>query len=97
MRHAFGTLTATVPLKEKMAMSYSLFCTDAPTPSKRMPDHCRVVPVNPDSMGAAINEACKLIRDGVIVWKISGSDGFVMERSDIEIESLRRKQGALSV
>jgi hypothetical protein len=74
-------------------MTYSLFCTDAPTPSEKMPDDCRVVPVNSDSMGAAIKEACRLIADGIIVWKIKGSDGFIMERSDIETECLRR-QGA---
>jgi hypothetical protein len=42
-------------------------------------------------MGAAIKAACRLISDGVIVWKIRGSDGFIMERSDIEIEFQRRQ------
>jgi hypothetical protein len=41
-------------------------------------------------MGAAINTACKLIRDGTVVTHIRGSDGFTMERSDIETECLRR-------
>jgi hypothetical protein len=72
-------------------VAFSIFCTDAGTQSQKMPDHCRVVSVNPDSIGAAITEACKLIGDGVIVWKITGSDGFVMERRDIESERLRRK------
>jgi hypothetical protein len=70
-------------------MSYSLFCTDALIPSQKMPDLCRVVPV--DSMGAAIRAACGLIAEGVIVWKVQGADGFIMERSDIETECLRRR------
>jgi len=73
-------------------VTYEIFCTDATTPSKKKPDLCRVVPVNVNSMGAAINAACKLIADGVIVWRIKGSDGFTMERSDIETERLRRQQ-----
>jgi hypothetical protein len=40
-------------------------------------------------MGAAINAACT-IRSGTAVRRIKGTDGFVMERSDIEIECLRR-------
>ena len=46
-----------------------------------------------DSLGAAINAACRLIDAGVTVWKLLGAAGFRMERSDIEIERLRR-QGA---
>jgi hypothetical protein len=43
-------------------------------------------------MEAAINTACKLINDGASVCQIKGSDGFMMERRDIEIECLRRKK-----
>jgi len=75
-------------------MSYSLFCTDAPTASKKMPERYRLVPVDSNSLGAAIDTACRLIDDGVIVWKIKG-DGFVMERSDIETERLRRQGAAV--
>ena len=64
--------------------TYVLFCTDVPIPSDKTPDLRRVVSMNLDSMGAAIKEACRLISDGVIVWKIRGPDGFIMERSDIE-------------
>jgi len=70
---------------------YLLFCTDEVIPPRKMPDHCRVVPVNSDSIGAALKEACRLMSDGVIVWKLQGADGFRMERSDIEIECLRRQ------
>ncbi len=69
-------------------MVYEIFCTDALVPSGRFPDCCRVV--TSDSLGAAIKAACKLIADGVTVWKLRGSDGFTMERSDIEMERLRR-------
>jgi hypothetical protein len=72
-------------------MAYSLFCSDVPTPSGKMPDHPRVVPANMDSMGNAINTACELINGGSIVWKIKGSDGFMMERIDIETECRRRE------
>ncbi len=72
-------------------MTYLLFCTDVPIPSDKMPDLRRLVSMNSDSMSAAIKAACKLVSDGVIVWKIKGSDGFIMERTDIETEFLRRQ------
>lgn len=53
--------------------------------------YCRVVSVNLDSIGAALKEACRLMSDGVIVWKLQGTDGFRMERTDIEIECARRQ------
>jgi hypothetical protein len=59
-------------------VTYSIFCTGVPVPAK-----C-------DSMGSAIETACKLINGGSIVSQIKGSDGFLMERSDIEYECLRR-------
>jgi len=77
---------------EELIMSFSLFCTNASTQSEKVPDLSRVVPLNLDSMGAAITEAIKLIGNGVIVWRIKGLDGFVMERSDIETERLRRQE-----
>ena len=61
-------------------MTYSIFCIDVP------------IPVKCDFMEAAINTACKLINDGASVCQIKGSDGFMMERRDIEIECLRRKK-----
>jgi hypothetical protein len=82
------TLAVLDPLKDGDVVTYLLFCTEVPTRSKKMPDLHRVVSAK--SMGAAISEACKLVGDGVIVWKIRGSDGFVMERRDIETERLRR-------
>jgi hypothetical protein len=70
---------------------YSLFCTNVPTPSGTAPDLSRVVPVKFNSLGAAIDAACKLISGGAIVWQLKGSDGFVMERGDIETECCRRR------
>jgi hypothetical protein len=78
---------------EEPLVSYSIFCTDEPTPARKMPGTYRVIPVDSDSMGAAIKTACGLVSDGLIVWKIRGPDGFIMERSDIEIECLRRRGG----
>jgi hypothetical protein len=62
-------------------VTYSIFCIGIP------------IPVKCDSLGAAIVTACKQMTTGVIVWQIKGSDGFVMERRDIEIECLRRGEG----
>ncbi|MGA2190500.1 MAG: hypothetical protein ABSH33_18420 [Steroidobacteraceae bacterium] len=75
-------------------MTYSLFSTNVPTPSGKMPDLRRVAPVKFDSMGSAIVAACKLIRDGAIVWQIRGREGFGMERGDIETEYRRRSADA---
>jgi hypothetical protein len=58
--------------------TYSIFCIDVP------------IPVKCDSMAAAIKMACKLMNEGAKVFQIKGSDGFMMERRDIEIECLRR-------
>jgi hypothetical protein len=70
-------------------LDYFLFCTAA-TPSGKMPDLSCVPPVKFDSMGQAINAACKLIGRGEIVWQIKGSEGFMMEHDDIEAECRQR-------
>jgi hypothetical protein len=44
-------------------------------------------------MAAARNTAFKLMNGGAKVCQIRGSDGFMMERRDIEIECLRRWEG----
>jgi hypothetical protein len=61
-------------------VTYSIFCNDAP------------FPVECDSMPAAISTACTLMNGGADVYQIKGSNGFVMERGDIEIECLRRRE-----
>jgi hypothetical protein len=43
-----------------------------------------------ESLAAAITTACDLIKRGVAVHQIKGSDGFIMEQRDIEIEYSRR-------
>jgi len=70
--------------------TYLLFCADVAPQSEKMPHLNPVVPVQSDSMGTAINAACSLIGDGVVVWKIKGPNGFTMERRDIETECQRR-------
>jgi hypothetical protein len=62
-----------------IAVTYSVVCADQTVPQKF------------ESMATAITEACKLVSGGVVVMRINGSDGFLMERSDIEIECLRRQ------
>jgi hypothetical protein len=61
-------------------VTYTIFCHESP------------ISIKYDSMGAAIDAACDLIDKGVVVWRIKGSEGFFMERSDIEIERLRRQE-----
>jgi hypothetical protein len=73
-------------------VSYALFCTDAPDASRKMPPLCRKVLVDSASLGVAIDTACELISRGVIVWKLVGSEGYTMERADIEIERARRRE-----
>jgi hypothetical protein len=70
-------------------VNFVLFCTDAPGDSQKIPGSYREILV--DSLAAAINAACTLISDGVIVWRVLGSEGFRMERQDIEIERARRR------
>jgi hypothetical protein len=60
---------------------FSIFCIDNP------------IPVKCDSMAGAINTACELMKGGARVSRINGSDGFTMERRDIEIECIRREEG----
>jgi hypothetical protein len=62
-------------------MTFSVFCAELSAP------------VTFDSLGAAINAACKFTKEGAIVYEIKGVGGFAMERSDIEIECLRRNAG----
>jgi hypothetical protein len=71
--------------------TYLLFCADVAPRSNKMPHFNPVVPVQSDSMGTAINAACTLIGDGVVVLKIKGPNGFMMERRDIETECERRQ------
>jgi hypothetical protein len=74
-------------------MTYCIFCTYEPASSdkKQALRHAETEFAN--SMGAIIDRACTLVRAGTIVWQISGSDGFLMERSDIEDECERRGIG----
>jgi hypothetical protein len=71
-------------------MSYVVFFTNGPTPSKSLRAPRKEMTATFDSLGAAINAASRLIDDGAIVWRIKGIDGFMMERRDIELERLRR-------
>jgi hypothetical protein len=59
--------------------------------SAKMPDRSDLISVEFDSMGAALNAACKLSRDGASVWQINKPHGPMMERGDIEIERFRRE------
>jgi len=72
-------------------MTYELFYTEASIPQSAIsPLHRRTL-MNSESMGAAITAACSLIRKGAVVWQIIGSEGFMMERGDVETEYRRRE------
>ena len=66
-------------------MTYSIYCIGVP------------IPVKCDSLGVAIITACELMNGGASVCQIKGSDGFMMERRDIEIECLRRGKGSRQI
>jgi hypothetical protein len=83
------------PLMERMPVSYSLYYTDPPNRFDSKPDAAQITPVIVESLGEAITAACSLILDGLIVWQIRGTSGFMMERSDIEHECGRRKSRIL--
>lgn len=62
--------------------TYSVYCSDS------------LNPVKFDSLGASIEAACRLIQGGKIILWVVGSEGFLMERGDIEEECLRRASNA---
>ena len=66
-------------------MTYSIYRINVP------------IPVKCDSMAVAVDTACKLMSYGTSVFQIEGSDGFMMERRDIEIECLRRGKGSRQI
>jgi hypothetical protein len=48
-------------------------------------------PIRCDTLGAAISEACRRLGAGGGILHIKGSDGLMMERSDIILECERRR------
>jgi hypothetical protein len=76
-----GSLSNAPHLRLRNVVTYSIFRNDTP------------IPVICDSLGVAINTACKLLNGGASECHIKGSDGFMMEHRDIEIECLRRGEG----
>jgi len=74
-------------------MTYCILCTYDPASSDRKLALRHAETEFANSMRTVIDRACTLVRAGTIVWQISGSDGFLMERSDIEDECERRGTG----
>jgi hypothetical protein len=77
-------------------MSFLLYSADPPSHIGVSADHRHLHPLTLHSLGEAIDAATALILKGAVVWKIAGSDGFTMERRDIEIECQRRAREPLS-
>jgi hypothetical protein len=75
-------------------VAYSLFYTNAPSPSDKTPDFQALPPLRFDTMGEAITAACNFIKSNHLAWRIESPSGFVMEKADIEIECLRRRDAA---
>lgn len=64
--------------------SYKIFYTDKPLPAGTKPDFSMIIPLSFVSKDEALNKAFKLIYSGAVVWKIEGSEGFHLDRAEIE-------------
>jgi hypothetical protein len=71
-------------------MTYWLFYADRATSTEDNSDIDRLLRLEFPSMGETINAGCELIKIGRVVWRIESERGFLMERSDVECECLRR-------
>jgi hypothetical protein len=69
-------------------VTYRLFYSVESIPSDS--DQRRSKSLEFDSMSATICAGCELLNSGGTVWRIESPSGFVMERSDIENECIRR-------
>jgi hypothetical protein len=73
-------------------MTYWLFYVDGATSTEQNSDIDRLSRLEFQSMGETIDAGCKLITIGCVVWRIESQRGFVMERSDVECERVRRSR-----
>jgi len=64
--------------------TYNVFYTDKPLPADSKPDFAMMLPLRFASKDEALLKSFKLIFSGAIVWKIEGSEGFRLERAEIE-------------
>ena len=71
--------------------NYKVFYTDKPIPAGTKPDFSMIMPLNFVSRDVALDKAFKLIYSGAIVWKIEGSEGFHLDRAEIESQYLKYK------
>ena len=69
-------------------MTYRLFYSDESIPSDS--DQRRSKSLEFDSMSATVCAGCELLNSGGTVWRIESPSGFVMERSHVEGECIRR-------
>lgn len=73
-------------------LTYRLFYADGANSTNGMPNGGRFSHLEFQSLGATINAACDLIKRGCGVWRIESQSGLIMERSDVEVECVRRAQ-----
>jgi hypothetical protein len=78
----------------EIGLAYSLFHTHSSNPSDKTSDFRELTPLRFDTLGEAISAACNSIKSGNHALRIESPSGFLMERTDIEIECLRRKAAA---
>lgn len=74
-------------------MSYDICYTDVKLPQETKPDCSKLVLLKFETKERAIEMACKIMEQpNGIVWRITGPDGFIMERADVEEECRKLKQ-----
>ena len=72
-------------------MTYRVFYTDSrSTDDSYEPNYSTLIPFEFDSKDISITKALELIENGAIVWRIEGSNDFLMGRNEIENEYLQR-------
>ena len=72
-------------------MTCRVFYTNAkPAQDIREPNYNALIPFVFDSTEIGITQAMRLIENGAIVWRIEGSDDFLMSRNEIENEYWRQ-------
>ncbi len=64
--------------------TYNVFYTDKPLSAGTEPDFTLMLPLKFASEEEALIKSFKLIFSGAVVWKIEGSEGFHLDRAEIE-------------
>lgn len=63
-------------------MTYRIFYTDVPLPQE--PDYSKLLPFEKDTEDLAITKMIELTNHGVVVWRIEGPNGFLLDRPAVK-------------